>query len=163
MPSEHNIISYLDFVLKYWLYLRRSAHREKACIKVKQSHKHEDQKDSASQLHVLLGWAFSHRGNSSKHTPAFRTRLGQQQQQTSTQCQIPVNIKEEKTMTSSEQYNREDDHIRSSPHQKFRVPKNAIGYRLEEMETRYSDCNLNWNMLTKEIKLSSHLQSDDTE
>lgn len=71
----------------------RFAHRKEARIKVKQGHKHEDQQDSASQLHVLLRRTFPHRGNASKHTPAFRTRLGQQQQQTSTQRQIPANVK----------------------------------------------------------------------
>ncbi len=65
-------------------------HREEAGVEVQQRHEHEHQKHAAAQLHVLLRRALSHRRHAGKHALPFRARLGQQQQEPSTQSQIPA-------------------------------------------------------------------------
>ncbi len=57
---------------------------------MQQRHEHEHQKHAAAQLHVLLRRALSHRRHAGKHALPFRARLSQQQQEPSTQSQIPA-------------------------------------------------------------------------
>lgn len=90
------------FVLHQFPRLRMFAHREEAGIKVQQRHEHKHQQDSATELHVLFRRALSHSGNTSKHTPALRTGLGKEQQQTSTQSQIPEHTAEKSRTTRSD-------------------------------------------------------------
>ena len=65
-----------------------STHREEVGVKVQQSHEHEHQQNSTAQLHVLLRRALSHRGDSGKHALSFRTRLGQQQEKTTSEGKV---------------------------------------------------------------------------
>lgn len=90
------------FVILPFTRLRMFAHREEAGIKVEQRHKHKHQQDSATELHVLFRRALSHSGNTSKHTPALRAGLSKEQQQTSTQSQIPEHRGEKSRTTRSE-------------------------------------------------------------
>lgn len=46
-------------------------HRKEAGVKVKEGHEHQDQQDPSSKLHVLLGGALTHGGNTSKHALPF--------------------------------------------------------------------------------------------
>ena len=65
-------------------------YREEAGVKVEQRHEHQDQQDSASELHVLLGGALTHGGDAREHALAFGSGLGQQQQQASSEGQVPA-------------------------------------------------------------------------
>lgn len=57
---------------------------------MQQSHEHEHQQYSTAQLHVLLRRTLPHGGDSSKHALSFRTRLGQQEKQTTSEGKVPV-------------------------------------------------------------------------
>lgn len=63
-------------------------HREEIGVKVQQGHEHEHQQDPTTQLHVLLGRTLSHGGDSCKHALSFRTRLGQQQKQPTSEGKV---------------------------------------------------------------------------
>lgn len=65
-----------------------STHREEIGVKVQQGHEHEHQQYPTTQLHVLLGRTLSHGGDSCKHALSFRTRLGQQQKQTTPEGEV---------------------------------------------------------------------------
>ena len=65
-------------------------YREETGVKVEQRHEHQDQQDSASELHVLLGGALAHGGDAREHALAFGSGLSQQQQQASSQGQVPA-------------------------------------------------------------------------
>lgn len=65
-----------------------STHREEVGVKVQQSHEHEHQQHSTTQLHVLLWRTLSHGGDAGEHALSFRTRLGQQQEQTTSEGQV---------------------------------------------------------------------------
>lgn len=67
-----------------------STHREEVGVEVQESHEHEHQQYSTTQLHVLLRRALSHGGDSGKHALSFRTRLGQQQEQTTSEGKVSV-------------------------------------------------------------------------
>ena len=57
---------------------------------MQQSHEHEHQQYSTTKLHVLLRRALSHGRDSGKHALSFRTRLGQQQEQATSEGKVSV-------------------------------------------------------------------------
>lgn len=68
-------------------------HREEVGVKVQQSHEHQHKQHSTAQLHVLLWRTLSHGGHPGKHALSFRTRLGQQQEQTAPKRQVSGGVR----------------------------------------------------------------------
>lgn len=66
-------------------------HTEQAQVKVQQRHEHEDQEDSTSQLQeVLRRTLMAEGGDSRKHAASLPPALGQEEEQTSPQRQVPA-------------------------------------------------------------------------
>lgn len=67
------------------------SHREQAEVKVQQRHEHEDKEDATAELQEVLGRALvAEGGNSGEHAASLPATLGQQEEQSSAQRQVPA-------------------------------------------------------------------------
>lgn len=70
---------------------RRVTHGERAEVKVQQRHEHEHQQDAAAQLQQVFGGTLvAEGGNAGKDAAGLAATLGQQEEQSTAQGQVPV-------------------------------------------------------------------------